>query len=277
MWSVPGVLVVLFLAGGLAYTASCALQERLIFPRQYANQHALARPPVGVTSLWSRAPDGPQVEAWFIPARGASADSPGPAVMFFHGNGELIDHQLTLAASYVARGVSVLLPEYRGYGRSEGTPSQAAIVGDMVRFYDELAARPEVDPARVVFHGRSLGGGVASALAAARAPAALILESTFTSLAALARSQGLPEGLCRHPFRTDRVLPTLQRPLLILHGSEDEVIPVAHGRSLHASVPGSTYVELPGRHNDFPRDRAAYDAALVAFLRAAGVLVAAPS
>ncbi|WAS96711.1 alpha/beta hydrolase [Nannocystis punicea] len=273
MVPVPGVLAVLLVTGVLVYSASCTLQERVIFPREYANQRALASPPAGVTPLWSPAADGTRVEAWFVPGRGASAERPGPAVMFFHGNGELIDHQLALAASYAARGVSVLLPEYRGYGRSQGKPSQAAIVGDMLRFHDELAARPEVDRARVVFHGRSLGGGVASALAAVRPPAALILESTFTSLAALARKHGLPEALCRHPFRTDRVLPALQRPVLILHGSEDEMIPVAHGRSLHTSAPGSTYVELPGGHNDFPRDRPAYERALDAFLRASGVLL----
>jgi hypothetical protein len=273
MMPLPGVLAVLLVTGVLAYTASCTLQERAIFPREYANQHALAGPPAGVTPLWSPAPDGTRVEAWFVPGRGASAERPGPAVMFFHGNGELIDHQLSLAGWYAARGVSVLLPEYRGYGRSEGKPSQAAIVADMLRFHDDLVARPEVDRARVVFHGRSLGGGVASALAAVRPPAALILESTFTSLAALARSHGLPEALCRHPFRTDHVLPELRRPVLIFHGSEDEVIPVDHGRGLHASAPGSTYVELPGRHNDFPRDRHAYERALEAFLREAGVLL----
>ncbi|MDC0667768.1 alpha/beta hydrolase [Nannocystis radixulma] len=256
----------------LAYAASCKLQERIIFPRQYANSRALPGPPDQVTSLWSPAPDGTRVEAWFIAGKGVSREQPGPVVVFFHGNGELIDDQLALAAFYTARGASVLLPEYRGYGRSQGTPSQAAIVADMTRIYDELAARPEIDGARIVFHGRSLGGGVAAALAATRPPAALILESTFTSLAALARSHGLPESLCRHPFRTDRVLPGLQRPVLILHGADDELIPVAHGRSLHASAPESTYVELPGHHNDFPGDRAAYEAAIVGFLRSAGVL-----
>jgi len=256
----------------LAHTAGCKLQERMIFPRQYANPRALSGPPEGVTSRWSAAPDGTRVEAWFIAAEGVGAVRPGPVVVFFHGNGELIDDQRSLAAFYVAQGVSVLLPEYRGYGRTSGTPSQAAIVADMTRIYDELAARPEIDRGRIVFHGRSLGGGVAAALAAARPPAALILESTFTSLAALARTRGLPERLCRHPFRTDRVLPGLQRPVLILHGADDALIPAAHGRSLHASAPGSTYVELPGHHNDFPLDRVAYEAAIVGFLRSAEVL-----
>ena len=123
-----------------------------------------------------------------------------------------------------------------------------------------------------MYHGRSLGGGVAAALATERPPAALVLESTFTSLAALARTRGLPESLCRHPFRTDRALPGLQRPVLVLHGRDDELIPPAHGRELHALAPGSTYVELPGGHNDFPGDRAAYEDALRQFLRTHAIL-----
>lgn len=268
LWWTPIVLCAL----ALLYAASCALQERMIFPRQYANQRTRPGPPAGVTALWTSAPDGPRVEAWLVPGAGVGPGRPGPLVVFFHGNGELIDDQLVLAAMYTAWGASVLLPEYRGYGRSQGAPSQDAIVADMVRLYDSLAARDDVDGARIVYHGRSLGGGVAAALAAERPPAALVLESTFTSLAALARTKGLPESLCRHPFRTDAVLPGLGRPVLVLHGADDALIPPTHGRELHARAPGSTYVELPGEHNDFPRDRAAYEAAVRGFFAEHGVL-----
>lgn len=265
---VLAILVGLF---GLAYGVACALQERLIFPREYARGR-LPATPRGVEALWITADDGARVEAWFAPGAGVGPGAPGPLVIFFHGNGELIDTGLDVAALYNPWGVSVLLAEYRGYGRSQGTPSQAAIVADMVRFHDVMAARPDVDPGRIVYHGRSLGGGVAGALAAERPPAALILESTFTSLAALARSRGLLESLCRHPFRTDRVLPGLGRPVLLLHGADDELIPPAHARQLHAITPGSQLVELPGHHNDFPGDPAAYAAAIRGFLRATGCL-----
>lgn len=247
----------------------------MIFPREYANQHARAVPP-DVEPLWISAPDGSRVEAWFIPGAGVTATAPGPLVMFFHGNGELIDTNLGQADIYRAWGVSTLLAEYRGYGRSQGDPSQAAIVADMQQFHALVSARPDVDPRRIAYHGRSLGGGVAGALAAERPPAALILESTFTSLAALARSRGLLESLCRHPFRTDRVLPTLARPVLILHGSDDDLIPPDHARRLHALAPGSVLFESPGGHNDFPRDHAAYTAALREFLATSGLLTAAP-
>lgn len=248
---------------GLAYAVGCSFQEKLIFPISYANQHTQPVPQ-GVESLWLTADDGARVEAWFIPAAGPG---PHPLIIFFHGNGELIDTNLDIADLYHPWGVSVLLAEYRGYGRTQGEPSQSAIVADMQRFHDLMAARPDIDPTRIAYHGRSLGGGVASALAAERKPAALILESTFTSLAALARSRGLLESLCRHPFRTDRVLPTLARPVLILHGAQDELIDPSHGRTLHSLTPDSQYVELPGHHNDFPGDRPAYITAIRTFLQ----------
>lgn len=253
---------------GLAYGVGCSLQERLIFPRSYANQHVQPLPE-GALSLWMSAADGTRVEAWFIPAPGPG---PHPLIIFFHGNAELIDTNLDTADLYRSLGASTLLVEYRGYGRSQGDPSQSAIVADARQFHDLMAARPDIDPARIAYHGRSLGGGVASALAAERPPAALILESTFTSLAALARSRGLLESLCRHPFRTDRVLPTLDRPVLILHGADDEMIPPTHARTLHAATPGSTYLEAPGGHNDFPRDRRAYIAAIRTFLQTNHIL-----
>jgi fermentation-respiration switch protein FrsA (DUF1100 family) len=89
--------------------------------------------------------------------------------------------------------------EYRGYGRASGTPSQAALVADGARFYDWLAARPEVDRRRIVLQGTSLGGAIATAVAAERKPAALVLECTFTSMGALAHGYGLPTVLCKHP------------------------------------------------------------------------------
>jgi pimeloyl-ACP methyl ester carboxylesterase len=164
--------------------------------------------------------------------------------------------------------VSTLVLEYRGYGRCGGRPSQTALVGDAVQFFDWLAGRPEVDPTRIVFQGASLGGAVAAALAEQRRPAALVLERTFASMPALAHQYGLPGFLCRNPFETDRILPTLHMPIAIYHGRSDRRISVAHGRRLHALVPGSRYTELPCGHDDFRNDWAN----VRAFLVEAGVL-----
>ena len=171
-------------------------------------------------------------------------------------------------------GVSVFLPEYRGYGRSAGKPSEKEIAADMIRFYDLLIRRADVDPSRIVFHGRSVGGGVAADLATRRTPAALILESTFSSIAAMALKFGAPPFLLKHPFRTDRVVEGLDVPMLIFHGTRDTVVPVSHGRRLHKLARGSTYVEYNSDHNDFPGEgnEEAYWREIQAFLVRPGVL-----
>ncbi len=232
-------------------------QDRLLFPTD-APQEPLPRPLTGPAAeativVLIDTPQGAN-EAWFLPAPSASTEVPAPAVMFFHGNAEIIDYQDHIVAGYHRLGVSVMLPEYRGYGVAAGRPSQRAIREDNERFYEWLAARPEVDADRIVFHGRSLGGGVACDLATVRRPAALILESTFISAASMASQYLAPEFLCRHPFRNDRVVVQLDCPILIGHGALDETLPIHHGRHLRELVPEAEYREYTCGHNDFPGD-----------------------
>lgn len=241
-------------------TAACALQDGMVFPRDVANQGVPSGPlRSNIQQHWLDTEAG-RVEAWFIPARGAGDTSHGslaltsPTVIFFHGNGALIDYSLNIADIYSAMGFNVLLPEYRGYGRSAGRPSQKAITADMIRWRQWLDTRAEVDPSRVVYHGQSLGGGVAAALARTHPPRALVLHSTFTSVAALAERMGIPGFVVRHPFRTDEFLASYEGPVLILHGTEDRAIPVEHGRQLAALSRRSTLVVGPGGHNDYPDD-----------------------
>lgn len=268
----------LSLLGSIAtiYVVLCgvvwAMQDRFVFPCDLANQGTPAGPErEGIEQFWLPIDDGGRVEAWFIPGTGRSADAPGPAVVFFHGNGALIDYSLDVADLYLARGASVLLPEYRGYGRSGGAPSQDAIVADMIRFCDALAARTEVDPAAIVFHGQSLGGGVAAALSEHRRPAAIVLQSAFVNLTSMFGRYGVPSFLVSNPFRNDRALARAGIPTLILHGADDEVIPIHHGRRLHEVIIGSHLVVLPGGHNDQPHDWAEFDHTVAEFLQACGV------
>lgn len=251
------LLAIAYLAWlGVLYLA----QDAMIFPRLQAR----VRLPAGAVPAWVErlhltTPEGASVEAWFIPGMGErDTQARRATVLFAHGNAELIDDQLPLAENYRARGLNVLLIEYRGYGGSGGRPSQDGIVPDAVAFYDTLAARPDVDPARIIFHGRSIGTGVVAQLAAQRPPAALILESPFTSVASFAWQFGAPPWLIRHPFHTDRVLPTLHCPITILHSRHDEIVPFAHGERLHALVPSSTLIELEGGHNDVLMNQPAY-------------------
>lgn len=222
-------------------------------------------------------PDGP-VEGWFIPASSSSVERCGPVVVYCHGNAEIIDRQGWFVENYTRMGCSVFLPEYRGYGRSPGKPSEAAIAEDCVRFYDALIQRFNVDPKRIAYHGRSLGGGVAAQLAARRRPAALILESTFTSVASFAHGYCVPEFLVQNPFRTDRVIEQLDIPMLVIHGTRDEIIPVEHGRRLGQLVKNGEYVEYDCGHNNLTGDENAngYWLRIRELLARAGVIEQAP-
>lgn len=258
------------LALALGYGAWCAtfyfLQDRMIYPIAGLPGSRAPVPP-GVVVL-SRSIPGGEVSAWFYPP----PNPPAPAVIFFHGNGETIAKQGETAAGYARLGVGLLLVEYRGYGGSAGRPSQRSIVEDAVWFYDQLCGRPEVDREQIVLHGRSLGGGFAVQLAAQRPAAGLVLESTFTSIAQLARRFGVPAGLLRTPLRTEEALPTLDLPVLIIHGSRDAIVPVSHGRALRDLARRPTYLELPRGHNDLPGPELAeeYWSAIETFLNEVG-------
>lgn len=230
------------------------LQRWMLFPRFACV--ALPNAGDGVDDLhrmWLHTDEG-DVEAWFLPAPGASAERPAPAVVFAHGNAELIEYWPEQLEPYRRMGVSLFLPEYRGYGRSAGTPSERTITDDFVRFYDRLVERPEVDVSRIVFHGRSLGGGVVCQLAAHRRPAALILQSTFTSVADVARRWLVPRRFVLDPFDSLKVVRTLGVPTLLVHGRRDTLIPLSHAQALHRAAPGSRLVVYDADHNDCPPD-----------------------
>jgi len=261
----------------LAYVAWCAAlyfyQDHLVFPADMAPPPLKGAPVRAVVSRLDL-PTGGTTEAWFLPAPGVSAQKPGPVVVFLHGNAEIIDYQDGLVSSYHQWGCSVLLPEYRGYGRAAGQPSEAGIVADTVHFYDEMVSRSDVDRSRIVFHGRSLGGGVAAQLAARRKPAAMIIESSFSSVAVMAHDYWAPSFLATSPFRTDRVIGGMDIPLLIFHGTQDAIIPVAHARRLHELAPHSVLIEYPCGHNDFPcpENSEAYRERIERFLSGAGII-----
>ena len=249
------------------------LQRSILFPGTHLRGARDAGEGVaGLERLWLSTDEG-RVEGWLLPGDGVSAAHPGPAVVYAHGNGELIDDWPDALAPYRRLGVSVLLPEYRGYGRSAGHPSEAAIRADLARFYDLLAARPEVDRTRIVFHGRSLGGGAVCALAAERgAPAALILQSTFTSVTDIARSFLVPAFLVRDPFDSRAVVARLHVPTLVVHGRRDRVVPFAHARELVRASPSARLVAYDADHNDCPPDPAPYWREITALLREARVI-----
>lgn len=265
-------LRLLLLAALAWYGTLYFTQHSVLFPSHLTRPLAESSIPADVERLWLDTPDATRTEAWLLQPRSAVAASPStdatrnPLVVFFHGNGELIDDQFTEADHWRRRGFAVLLPEYRGYGRSTGSPSQTAITADAIELVRRVQQRPDIDAARTLFVGRSIGGGVALSVAPTIRPAGVITISTFASITSMARRYGAPSFLVRSPFRNDLALTQTTAPVLLLHGRDDTFIPVTHARALAAVArpagATTTLIEQPGDHNDFPRDPAAFWAAI---------------
>ena len=257
----------------LIYAAYCALlfvmQRHMIFPRYMIP----APPPPDVETLriepwWLETSFG-KVEAWYLPP--AASGKPAPAVIFGHGNGELIDFWPGELRRFSEMGIGLLLVEYPGYGRSAGSPSQASIAEAFTLAYDRLAARPDVDPARIVLFGRSLGGGAVCDLALKRPSAALILMSCFESVSAFAVRYLAPAFLIRDPFDNLAAVRQYQGPVLVLHGNADEVVPFGHGRALHAAAQNGKMIVYEAGHNDCPPDWAVFWRDVEEFMKANGI------
>jgi hypothetical protein len=269
-------LLSLLAAAAILYTlyavAMVTFQENLIFPRTIPGvRDPAAPPPSGWREVTVSSTPGVVVPAWVHLPKEA-AEGPVPLVVFFHGNAEVIDDiaESRVVTMYRQWGVAVMLVEYRGYGRAGGTPTEHDLVADSTALVANVTSWPQIDATRVAYYGRSLGGGVACGVAKARPPAALILQSSFRSIRALAGRFLIPGPLVRHPFDNQSVVPTLKAPVLVLHGTRDDVIPVEHGRALAALAKSSTYAEQNARHNDFPADFAAYRETVHAFLTRSG-------
>lgn len=238
-------------------------QRSLLFPAPTL-AGAPARP-ADAQSIWLPTASGP-VEAWYLPAYGVRP-GPTPLILFAHGNGELIDYWPGEFEQPRRWGHAVLLLEYPGYGRSAGAPTQATITQAALAAFDWARTRPELDSARIVAYGRSLGTGAVCALLGQRPVAGLILEAPFTSVRAFASRYGAPGFLVRDPFDNRARLAGYRGPLLILHGAEDPIIPPGHSRALAGVAPQAELHFLPCGHNDCPR---AWDL-VGAFLRRHGL------
>ncbi len=187
-------------------------------------------------------------------------DPEAPAVLFFHGNAGHLGHRTFTARELVERGLSVFILGYRGYGESEGTPSEEGVLRDGAAALEWLTR--EVGGAdRVVLHGRSLGGFVALGVAkrAEALPAGVIVESSFTSLEEMAREvyPFLPRFLFRRlrgHFDNLEAARSVEAPLLVIHGTSDDLVPAEMGERIAAAAGDrAIWVPVPGAgHNDLP-------------------------
>lgn len=266
----------IFLAIGLCLLVPIFrnIESAMLFPGQFGEE--FGTPPRDAEVGWLDTPEG-RVEYWTLLGDGVSDGAPGPAVIYTHGNGERIDMWPNAMRPYRRLGVTVILAEFRGYGRSAGKPSEEAFAADLRALRTALAADPRIDIDRLVYHGRSLGGGALGTLIGEHPPSALILESTFRSFPKVAWDRMyVPAFLLHNRFDTESALGEYSGPLLVIHGDRDQLIPTNHGEAL-ANAPRPDGAPPPrllvgsGGHNDLPHD-GAYWNAVESLLRDAGVL-----
>ncbi|MCS7089994.1 MAG: alpha/beta hydrolase [Verrucomicrobiota bacterium] len=214
-------------------------------------------------------PDGIRLHAWYFPA---TTDSPRRkrVVLVCHGNGGNISHRLPLAGSLLATGVSVLLFDYRGYGLSEGRPSEAGTYQDVFTAYEWLRMRDHL-PRDILVLGESLGGAIASYLAVHQPVGALILVGAFTSIPDIGSElyPWLPvRRLVRTHYDTRAYLQQVQVPVLILHSRQDDLVRFHHAEANYAAArPPKWLRELQGTHNESLADVERIRAAIEELLR----------
>jgi pimeloyl-ACP methyl ester carboxylesterase len=240
------------LAGG--YLAVCSLmyffqESFMFFPEKLPQDHVFAfRGPLNWEEVWIEN-QGTKINGLLF-----RANSSKGVVLYFHGNAGSLQGWGYIAQDFLPLGWDVLIIDYRSYGKSEGNHSYQAFLDDAEKAYEYLL--PYYHEENIFVYGRSIGSGIAAHVAAINQPAALILETPYTSMIDLSRQHygWLPVGwLHRYPFSVVEQLPHISCPVSIIHGTNDKVIPVSHSRALFEEYPRqiTRYEEIKGGdHNN---------------------------
>jgi fermentation-respiration switch protein FrsA (DUF1100 family) len=217
-----GVLLVVIVIYIIALFVAVFLSEQLIFQPQQAGYRENA----AILKLTSS--DGAKISATYLPNPDATF-----TVLFSHGNAEDIGDDQPLLERIRAAGFAVLAYDYQGYGTSEGKPTERHAYDDEDAAYNFLVQTKHIQPTKIIAFGRSVGSGPAADLASRRPVAGLILESAFTSaFRVMTRVSVFPFDRFDNLYKVKKV----HRPVLIIHGTQDSVINVVHGRELFAAA-----------------------------------------
>ncbi|MCP5244538.1 MAG: alpha/beta hydrolase [Burkholderiales bacterium] len=233
-------------------------QSHLIYFPQTGREIVATPEQVGLRyeSINIRTNDEETLHGWFIPAPDAIG-----TVLFFHGNAGNISHRLDYLQMFSALKLNTFIFDYRGYGQSSGTPTEIGTYSDAIAAWKYLTEVKGIAPQEIVLFGESLGGAIATWLAAQKNSALLVLASTFTSVPDLAVTiyPFLPvRWIARVNYSTLEYLQSVNCPVLIAHSPDDEIVPFSHGQRLfHTAANPKDFLMLSNGHNDgviFMRD-----------------------
>jgi uncharacterized protein len=267
------LLIPLAIAYGAVLVLVYLFQSHLVFFPGTGREAVVSPGSYGLRyeSVPIRTADGETLDAWWVPAEDARG-----VVLFFHGNAGNISHRVDYLQMFHRLRYSTLIVDYRGYGKSSGTPSEGGTYRDAEAAWEHLLHARLARPQDIVVAGESLGAAVATWLAAEVSPRAVLLFSTFTSVPDLGAQVYwfLPVRLLsRIDYDNLANLKRIRAPVFIAHSRDDDIVPFAHGRRLYeAAAEPKAFLELRGGHNDgFIFMRPEWVAELGAFLdRTAG-------
>lgn len=204
--------------------------------------------------LYLTTSDGVKINAWLVKAGNRRDRSLQPStIIFAHGNAGTMSERVMKIKFFHEVGLNVLIFDYRGYGKSQGHPSEAGVYQDAQAVYDYLQTRTDIDRNRLIAYGASLGGVVAVDLACKRKVAGLIVESSITSAHDMVRClyPSLPSWMLTLKFDSVSKIGKITIPKLFLHSRQDEIVPFSIGERLYeAAAAPKNFIEISGGHND---------------------------
>jgi fermentation-respiration switch protein FrsA (DUF1100 family) len=261
-------LILTFLGVLIVFALWLRLREaKMIFYPSRAIEQTPAQHGWRFDDVWLTASDGTRINGWFLP----SDHEKRLTVLLFHGNAGNISHRFEKLAIFRELGANVFIVDYRGYGRSDGTPNEQGTYFDARAAYEYLTKERKIDPRTIVVYGESLGSAVAVDLASKVSVGGVVVEEAFTSIADVGQKMFpfLPvRWLVRNKYDTLDKIGHINTPLLILHSRNDEYFSLRHAeRLLAAAHEPKQLVVLRGSHNEaFLASEQIYREALEQFL-----------
>jgi fermentation-respiration switch protein FrsA (DUF1100 family) len=263
-----GFILLIIISAGLLSGLFYIMQPSMVFYPYLDLVETPAAWGLEYEEVYLSSQDGVRLHGWYIPR-----DKAEEVVLFLHGNGGNISHRGASIEIFNRLGLDVLIIDYRGYGKSEGSPDEKGLYEDARTAWRYLVEQRGFKAKQIILFGRSLGAAVASKLAAEVEPEKVILESAFS------RSRDMADrmmpfvsriAVMRYPFNSMERIKDIHARLLMLHSPDDEIIPYDLGKKLfQAANEPKQFVELKGDHNNgFLLSQPKYEQALARFINA---------